>query len=159
MVRAEQCARASTAGASVFSPEFICQLPASEPSYILVIAPMSAKLLVIIGTRRCVYTTAVLHDLAESMGLRGYYPSDRRITSCPKTRLYLIILLFLLHQQFYRDLSVYAISQLTWQTVLAHFFNVRLCTRLKSLAAFLHTVLRVLARPVLHEPYLVQQAR
>jgi hypothetical protein len=91
MVRAEQCARASTAGASVFSPEFICQLPASEPSYILVIAPMSAKLLVIIGTRRCVYTTAVLHDLAESMGLRGYYPSDRRITSCPKTRLYLII--------------------------------------------------------------------
>ena len=90
----------------------------------------------IIGTRRCVYTTDVLHDLAESMGLRGYYPRDRRITSCPKTRLYLIILLFLLHQQFYRDLSVYAISQLTWQTVLAHFFNVRLCTRLKSLAAF-----------------------
>ena len=113
MVRAEQCARASTAGVSVFPPEFICQLPASEPSYILVIAPVSAKLLVIIGTRRCVYTTAVLHGLAESMGLRGYYPSDRRITSCPRTRLYLIILLFLLHHQVYRDLNVYAISQLT----------------------------------------------
>ena len=62
-------------------------------------------------------------------------------------------------QQIFRDLNVYTISQLTWQTVLAHFFNVRLCTRLKSLSAFLHTVPRVLARPVLHEPYRVQQTR
>jgi len=111
MVRAEQCARASTAGVSVFSPEFICQLPASEPSYILVIAPVSAKLLVIIGTRRCVYTTAVLHDLAESMGLSGYYPSDRRSKSCPYTRLYFMPTVFLL-QQIFRDLNVYTISRL-----------------------------------------------
>ena len=111
MVRAEQCARASTAGASVFPQECIFPLPASEPSYILVIAPVSAKLLVISGTRRCVYATAVLHDLAESMGLCGYYPSDRRITSCPTTRLYLI-LLFLLLQQIFRDLNVYTISRL-----------------------------------------------
>ena len=122
-------------------------------------AKVNRSCFVVIGTHTLRQHHSCIPHLAESMGLRGYYPSDRRITSCPKTRLYLIILLFLLHQQFYRDLSVYAISQLTWQTVLAHFFNVRLCTRLKSLAAFMHTVLRVLARPVLHEPYLVQQAR
>ncbi len=66
-----------------------------------------------VGTRRCVYTTAVLHDLAESMGLRGYYPSDRELRAVHEQRLYLIILLFLLHHQVYRDLNVYAFSQLT----------------------------------------------
>jgi hypothetical protein len=162
MLRAEQCARASSTAGSIFSQGCISPLPAYELSEMTCRDSLPRSTEAVLWSSeltRCVNTTAVLHGLAESMGLRGYYPSDRRITSCPKTRLYLIILLFLLHQQFYRDFSVYAISQLTWQTVLAHFFNVRLCTRLKSLAAFLHTVLRVLARPVLHEPYLVQQAR
>ena len=56
----------------------------SEPTLHACLRPStSAKLRVIIGTRRCVYTTAVFHDLAESMGLRGLYPRARRSTSCP----------------------------------------------------------------------------
>jgi hypothetical protein len=56
----------------------------SEPTLHACLRPStSAKLRVIIGTRRCVYTTAVLHALAECMGLRGFYPSERRSTSCP----------------------------------------------------------------------------
>jgi len=46
---------------------------------------------------------------------------------------------------------------LTLQTMLAHFFNDAPVYSTKSLAAFVRTVLRVLARSVLHEPYLVQQ--
>ena len=158
MLRAEQCARASSTAGSIFSQGCISPLPAYELSEMTCRDSLPRSTEAVLWSSeltRCVNTTAVLHGLAESMGLRGYYPSDRRITSCPKTRLYLII--------FFVSSSSTILQRLKclchFPAVLAHFFNVRLCTRLKSLAAFLHTVLRVLARPVLHEPYLVQQAR
>jgi hypothetical protein len=162
MLRAEQCARASSTAGSIFSQGCISPLPAYELSEMTCRDSLPRSTEAVLWSSeltRCVNTTAVLHGLAESMGLRGYYPSDRRITSCPKTRLYLIIFFVSSSSTILQRLKCLCHFQLTWQTVLAHFFNVRLCTRLKSLAAFLHTVLRVLARPVLHEPYLVQQAR
>jgi hypothetical protein len=94
MLRAEQCARASSTAGSIFSQGCISPLPAYELSEMTCRDSLPRSTEAVLWSSeltRCVNTTAVLHGLAESMGLRGYYPSDRRITSCPKTRLYLII--------------------------------------------------------------------
>ena len=93
LMRAEQCARASSTAGSTFPQGCIFPLPASELSEMTCRDSLITTEAVLWSSEltRCVYTTAVLHDLAESMGLRGYYPSDRRITSCPTTRLYLIL--------------------------------------------------------------------
>ena len=50
-------------------------------------------------------------------------------------------------------------TDLTLLPILDIFFNDAPVYSIKSLAAFKRTVHRALARPVLQEPYLVQQAR
>jgi hypothetical protein len=89
----------------------------------------------------------------------GKYPNARGDCELSCTRLYLTLLLFL-HQQAFSNTNVYDVfTSLTLLTMLANFFNDAPVYSTKSPAAFMRTVLRVLARPVPYEPYLVQQAR
>ena len=114
---------------------------------------------VVIGTRRCVRTTAVLHASSREYGpprVVSQRSEEYELSMNPTVSYPIVFFLF-------NKLSVTRMpmrfTDLTLLPILDIFFNDAPVYSIKSLAAFKRTVHRALARPVLQEPYLVQQAR